>query len=84
MNICSPILKCFELILTEKSDKHIDLILSLGLSQENDNNDGYPPISFDNLDDDKSFASDYSEHVQNYNVREEKSPQKLSELSDSA
>ena len=68
----------------KKSDKYIDLTLSLGHAQENDDNDGLAPVDVDNIDDHQSFSLEYSKFIREGDVREEKSPQKISELSESA
>ena len=58
--------------------------MSLGHAQENDDNDGLAPVDVDNIDDDKSFSLEYSKFICEGDVRDEKSPQKISELSESA
>ena len=67
----------------KKGDKHIDLTLSLGHVQENDDNDGLAPVDFNNIDNDQSLSSEYSEYIRQGDVRIKKSPQKISKLSES-
>ena len=58
-----------------RSDKHIEVVMSLGHIKEGDKH-------YD--EDDNSYASDYSELLNDGIVDKEKSPKKLSNLTDSA